>query len=133
MQVKAIGEEKLVNKQQSVHMPHTFSVLSVNVGEENFGEWLTICQIRQFFPYQNFPVYATIYQIGIHVHHSIACLWKKFLKVIKTEVTLVIKHSLRVDWVPFQLYARNASVASKFVKFMFNLSTETYQYTTLFF
>ena len=29
--------------------------VSVNIGEENFGGWLTI---RQFFPYQNFPMYG---------------------------------------------------------------------------
>ena len=33
--------------------------VSVNIGEENFAEWLTICQIHQFFPYQNFPMYST--------------------------------------------------------------------------
>ena len=32
--------------------------VSVNIGEENFGEWLMIRQIRQFFPYQNFPMYG---------------------------------------------------------------------------
>ena len=32
---------------------YTFGV-SVDIGLENFGEWLTICQ---FFPYQNIPVY----------------------------------------------------------------------------
>ena len=49
MQVKAIGEENLANKLQSMHMPLlcVFHV-SVNIGEENFGEWLMICQIRRF-------------------------------------------------------------------------------------
>ena len=33
--------------------------VSMNIGEVKFGEWLTTCQIHQFFPYQNFPVYIT--------------------------------------------------------------------------
>ena len=38
-----------MNKQQSVHMPYMFSVyLCMYIGEENFGDCLTICQIRQF-------------------------------------------------------------------------------------
>ena len=35
----------------------------MNIDEENFGEWLTICQIHQFIPYQNFPVYSIIFLI----------------------------------------------------------------------
>ena len=35
MQVKAIGEENLVNKQQSVH---NVIYIFVNIGKENFGE-----------------------------------------------------------------------------------------------
>ena len=34
--------------------------VSVNIGKENFYEWLTIRQIRQFFSYQNFLVYSTL-------------------------------------------------------------------------
>ena len=44
-----------MNKLQSVHMPNTF----LNIGEENFGKYLTIHQIRQFFLCQNFPMYGT--------------------------------------------------------------------------
>ena len=49
VQVKAI--DNLVNKLQSVHMPIHLCV-SVNIGEENFSEWLTI---RQFSPAKIFP------------------------------------------------------------------------------
>ena len=62
-QVKAIGKEKFGKKATvSAHTIYIFLV-SVNIGEENFGEWVTICQICQFFPYQNFPMY--ILAIGI--------------------------------------------------------------------
>ena len=37
IQVKAIGEEKFVNKLQSVHMPNTFPVY-LNIGSKNFGK-----------------------------------------------------------------------------------------------
>ena len=47
-------QKNLVNKLKSVYI---FGV-SVNIGEGNFGEWLTICQ---FFPYQNFPTYGMLY------------------------------------------------------------------------
>ena len=33
---------------------------SVNIGQENFGEQLTIHQIRQFFLCQNFPAYGIL-------------------------------------------------------------------------
>ena len=47
----------MANKQQSVHMPYTFSTyVSVNVDGENFGEWLTICQ---FLPLQKFSLCST--------------------------------------------------------------------------
>ena len=36
--------------------------VSVNIGKENFGEWLTIHQIRQFLPYQNFSMYGILYR-----------------------------------------------------------------------
>ena len=62
IQVIAIGEEKFGEYATvSAYAIYVFCV-SVNIGEENFGKWLTIRQIRQFFPYQNFPVYITIGQ-----------------------------------------------------------------------
>ena len=30
----------------------------MNIGKENFSKWLTIRQICQLLPYQNFPVYS---------------------------------------------------------------------------
>ena len=55
MQVKAIGEEKFGEYATVIaYAIHVFRVF-VNIGEENFGERLTI---RQFFPYQNFPMYG---------------------------------------------------------------------------
>ena len=42
--------------------------VSVNIGEANFGEWLTIWQIRQFFPYQNFPVYSNYNIINVNIY-----------------------------------------------------------------
>ena len=39
MQVKAIGKEKFG---ESAYAIYVFRV-SVNIGEENFGEWLIIC------------------------------------------------------------------------------------------
>ena len=59
MQVKAIGEQKFGERATvSAYVIYVFSV-SMNVGEEYFGKWLKIHQIRQFFPCQNFPVYDT--------------------------------------------------------------------------
>ena len=55
---KIVKSQANNNRQQSVHMPYTFSVLFVNIGEENVGECLTICQ---FFPYQNFPIMVRNY------------------------------------------------------------------------
>ena len=53
VQVKAIGEEKFGNSATvSSYAKYTFGV-SVNIGKENFGELLTICQIHQFFPLPN--------------------------------------------------------------------------------
>ena len=49
---KLLTSKNLANKQQSVHMPYTFSVYLILV--------LMIQQIRQFFPYQNFPVYDIV-------------------------------------------------------------------------
>ena len=56
MQAKAIGK---VNKHQSVHNVIVFHV-SVNISKENFGKWLMIRQIHQFFPYQSFPLYGIV-------------------------------------------------------------------------
>ena len=54
MQVKANGDEKF-GEQATVSAYAIYVVhVSVNIGEEDFGEWLMICQTRQFFPYQNF-------------------------------------------------------------------------------
>ena len=55
MHIKALARKNLANKQQSLHMSYTFAV---HIGKENFGEWLVICQIYQFFPSQNFPMYS---------------------------------------------------------------------------
>ena len=49
MQVKAIDEENFDKKQVSAYAIYIFHVY-VNIGEENFGEWLIICQICRFFP-----------------------------------------------------------------------------------
>ena len=44
--------------------------VSVNNGGENFGKMLTICQIHQFFPYQNFPMYRSLLMlVGMCVYH----------------------------------------------------------------
>ena len=40
----------------------------MNIGEENFGEWLTIRQISQFFPYQNFPIYSMTHNTVTTIH-----------------------------------------------------------------
>ena len=61
MQVKAIGKEKFGEKTTvSAYAIYIFCV-SVNIGGENFGGWLTICQVCQLFPYQNFPVYGILH------------------------------------------------------------------------
>ena len=80
LQIKAIGGQNLTNKQQSVHMPSCIC----NIGEENFGEYLTIRQICQFFPYQIFPVYSMhlINRLLIKYHEQashesdfVCCMW----------------------------------------------------------
>ena len=35
---RLLVRKTLANKLQSVHMPNTFSVLPVNIGEDHFGE-----------------------------------------------------------------------------------------------
>ena len=55
-------------------MPNTFSAgVSVNIDEENFGKQLTIYQIRQFFPHQNFPIYSTYVSTIILLVNDCVC------------------------------------------------------------
>ena len=45
---------------------YIFSV-SVNIGKENFGEWLTIHQICQFFPAKIFSVVSVLKQTDAYL------------------------------------------------------------------
>ena len=54
MQVKAIGEEKF-GEQATVSAYAIYLIrVSVTIGKENFGAWLTIHHIHQCFPLPKF-------------------------------------------------------------------------------
>ena len=52
---KSYGQGKIWQISYSQYICQIHFCVSVNIGEGNFGEYLTI---RQFFPRQNFPVYS---------------------------------------------------------------------------
>ena len=62
-----------ISYSQCIYHKYIFGV-PVNIGEENFGEWLTICQIHQFFLNQNFPCV---------VCHFIPQAWGSFHTALK--------------------------------------------------
>ena len=78
--IKAIGEQKIGEQKigeyttVSTYAKYIFSVFE-NIGEENFGEWLTIRQIRQFFPLPKFSLvwycsvlFLSLSSVSILVH-----------------------------------------------------------------
>ena len=45
--------------------------MSLSIGEENFGEWLTIRQIRQFFPLPKFSMYDMCHVALIYLSYGL--------------------------------------------------------------
>ena len=81
---RAIDEENFGEKTTvSAYAIYVFHV-SVNTGEENLGEWLTICQIHQFFLTKIFPctVYVCPYSYKIY----------SYIPVYQTNVFTVASH-----------------------------------------
>ena len=91
MQVKAIGKENLANKQQSVHDATYIFHVSVNIGEEIFGEWVTIHLVHQFFPLSKFS--CVQYMTGSPVIPIAEAIQYPTSKMMK-------QHESKVDVVP---------------------------------